>query len=172
MNRSMVTTGYSVREAGSALIIGLIFLLILTIIGVTAMRSTTLQERMAGNTRDINLAFQAAEAALRAGEAVVRNSGSGPYDGTVDGLYGAPQTGAVPRWEDSGILWSDVTGQVAGVAQDPRYIIEKLPEFIDPTGEISSDGVPETVTLYRITAVGYGGNNSTQVLLQTTHRPR
>lgn len=52
-------------QRGAVLIIALLFLVILTILGVTAMTSTTFEERMAGNTRDRGLAFMAAEAALR-----------------------------------------------------------------------------------------------------------
>jgi type IV pilus assembly protein PilX len=53
------------RERGAVLIVALLFLVILTMLGVTAMSSTTMEERMAGNTRDSNLALEAAEAALR-----------------------------------------------------------------------------------------------------------
>lgn len=60
------------RQAGVVLVISLIMLLLLTLIGITASNVTGLEEKMAGNTRDENLAFQAAESALRAGEALVR----------------------------------------------------------------------------------------------------
>jgi|SRR5688572_21554225 type IV pilus assembly protein PilX len=53
------------RQRGAVLIIALLFLTILTILGVTAMTATTFEEKMAGNTRDVALAFQAADAALR-----------------------------------------------------------------------------------------------------------
>lgn len=56
------------RQTGVVLVIGLVFLLIMTIIGVTAIRSSTMQERMAGNASDRNLVFQFAEAALQQGE--------------------------------------------------------------------------------------------------------
>ena len=56
-------------QRGMTLIIALIFLLILTMLGVTAMQSTVVEERIAGNTRDKDTAFQSAEAGLRAGEA-------------------------------------------------------------------------------------------------------
>ena len=46
----------------------MLLLLVLTIIGVTVMQMSRMQERMAGNSRDVNLAFQAAEGALRAAE--------------------------------------------------------------------------------------------------------
>lgn len=56
---------YRHTQRGAVLIIALLFLTILTILGVTAMTATTFEERMAGNTRDLSLAFQAADAALR-----------------------------------------------------------------------------------------------------------
>lgn len=52
-------------QQGATLAIVLIFLVLVTLVGVTAMTTTTLEERMAGNLKDRNLAFQAAEAALR-----------------------------------------------------------------------------------------------------------
>lgn len=55
----------SKRQGGAVLIVSLMFLVILTMLGVTAMSGTTMEERMAGNTRDAALALQAAEAALR-----------------------------------------------------------------------------------------------------------
>lgn len=55
-------------ERGAALLVALIMLLLITILGVSAMQTTTLEEKMAGNLRDRHVAFQAAEAALRAGE--------------------------------------------------------------------------------------------------------
>ena len=56
------------KQKGAVLLVALIMLLLLTVIGVAAMRDTNLQERMAGNMRDHALAFQAAEAALRFAE--------------------------------------------------------------------------------------------------------
>lgn len=53
------------QQRGVTLIVGLIFLVALTLLGVMAMKSAVLQERMAGGSRDHSLAFQAAEAALR-----------------------------------------------------------------------------------------------------------
>lgn len=62
------------EQSGSVLLISLIFLLLLTIVGVGAMNMTNLEERMAGNFRDHDLAFQAAEAALLDGEAYVEQN--------------------------------------------------------------------------------------------------
>ena len=51
-------------QQGVVLVVGLMFLLLFTLLGVTAGSSTNLQERMAGNTRDRELAFESAECAL------------------------------------------------------------------------------------------------------------
>ncbi|MCO6062603.1 PilX N-terminal domain-containing pilus assembly protein, partial [Pseudomonas sp. MOB-449] len=60
------------KQKGAVLLVCLIALLALTVLGVTAMSGSTLQERMAGGARDYNVAFQAAESALRVGEDYVR----------------------------------------------------------------------------------------------------
>lgn len=57
-----------VRQRGAALFVGLILLILLALIGLASMQSTLLQERMAGNFRLVNLAFQNAEEQLRAAE--------------------------------------------------------------------------------------------------------
>lgn len=57
------------RQSGIVLIVSLFILVLLTIIGVSGMKVTSLEEKMAGNDRDENVAFQAAETALRVGEA-------------------------------------------------------------------------------------------------------
>ncbi len=56
-------------QRGAALVVSLILLLVVTLIGISGMQSTVLQEKMSGNFKDKNSAFQAAEAALREGEA-------------------------------------------------------------------------------------------------------
>jgi len=56
------------RQGGFSLVVGMIFLVALSLLAVIAVRSVITSDRMAGNTQDWNLAFQAAEAALRDGE--------------------------------------------------------------------------------------------------------
>jgi len=58
--------GYGIRaQRGAVLVVALLFVMILSMLGVTAMQSTASEERMSGNSRDWNNALQAAEAALR-----------------------------------------------------------------------------------------------------------
>lgn len=63
------------REKGAALITSLIFLTVLTILGMSTLGTALLESRMAGNMRDRNIAFQAAEMGLRDAELFIRNSG-------------------------------------------------------------------------------------------------
>ena len=52
------------RERGTVLIIALILLLVMTMLGITALNTTSLEEKMAANTQETSRAFQTAEAGL------------------------------------------------------------------------------------------------------------
>lgn len=52
------------NQTGVTLLTALIFLVVLAMIGANAAKMATLEERMAGNSRNRDLAFQAAEATL------------------------------------------------------------------------------------------------------------
>ncbi|HEY0686734.1 MAG TPA: PilX N-terminal domain-containing pilus assembly protein [Steroidobacter sp.] len=72
------------RQRGVALAISLILLMLATLIGLAGVRGTNLQERMSANMYDRSLAFQRAEAALRAAEAEIASSGQIADLGGVD----------------------------------------------------------------------------------------
>jgi type IV pilus assembly protein PilX len=94
------------RQQGAVLIVALIFLVILTMLGVTAMTGTTMETRMAGNSRDLGVALNAAEAAMRDAEwdiggywypgkqAAIRNPPMLPTDFGASGAAGTCNTGA------------------------------------------------------------------------------
>src|SRR5688500_4573119 len=86
------------RERGAALIVALVMLLIMTVLGVTAARNTNLQERMAGNLRDNNLAFQSAERALREGETFLRGATVPPFIGANGLLAMQDEAGLASFW--------------------------------------------------------------------------
>ena len=56
------------RQRGSVLFVAVIMMIVLGLLAVHGMQGTTMQERMAGNHRLYNLAFQNAEARVRARE--------------------------------------------------------------------------------------------------------
>jgi len=61
-------------------------LIIMTLLGISGMNNTVMQERMAGNQRNSTLAFQAAEAALRAAEIAIDTTwGSDFPEGDTNG---------------------------------------------------------------------------------------
>lgn len=61
-------------QRGVALAITLVLLLLATLIGLAGIRNTSLQERMSANMYDRSLAFQRAEAGLRAAEAAITSN--------------------------------------------------------------------------------------------------
>lgn len=78
------------EQSGAALITSLVFLTVLTILGMNTLGTALLESRMAGNARDRSLAFQAAESALRDAERYIKLSGrvTGPQDvGVVNEGY-------------------------------------------------------------------------------------
>lgn len=174
------------QQSGIVLIVSFIILLLLTIIGVSGMKVTGLEEKMAGNDRDQNVAFQSAEAALRAGEARVLelwNKGNGSINKTfcanVAGLYheanlcSADATANTPKPFDT-TVWTDDTKSVAItsisntsgnklVAAAPRYFITYAAKIAPLTGDNNN---PPTY-LFIVTARGVGGQNGSQVILRS-----
>lgn len=82
------------NQDGVSLIVTMVMMLVLAGLGLAAMRNSTLQERMANNLRDRNIALQAAELALRDAE---RDLGSLKADGTT--FCPAGSTGCRPVGE-------------------------------------------------------------------------
>lgn len=64
------------RQNGAALIMGMMLLLVMTLLALTASSSAVMQERMAGSYRDASLAFHATEAGGRWGAAWLQSLGA------------------------------------------------------------------------------------------------
>lgn len=67
----LVGTHTASRQAGAALVMGMVLLTLLSLLGLTALGTGVMEQRMAANARDRIRAFEAAEAGLRACEARV-----------------------------------------------------------------------------------------------------
>lgn len=164
------------RQDGMVLVMGLIFLLIITLIGVAALSGNTLEERMAGNTRDINIALQAAEAALRDAETdVVANiTPESGFNSTCSTGLCALRSDSTPWWSASpGPTWRNYgssTGATAlgGVGHQPAYIIEQ-PTKLAGQSIIIGAKPTSSAWAYRITAIGYGNRAETRVVLQSVY---
>lgn len=167
------------HQNGISLFLVMVFLVILSILGVAVIQSSSLSARIAGNEADRTLAFQAAEAALRDAEKDIRGActpatcrATPIAPETADifqatcalGLCLPSATGVTPVWEvkdnwttaNRAATYGRFTGAAAlpVVSQQPQYLIEYF-----KVGESF---------IYRVSATGYGANSSTQVLLQTS----
>ncbi len=160
------------RQRGVVLMTGLIFLVMMTLLGVTAMQTTMLEEKMAGNLRDENLAFQAAEAALREGELFLEQITLPLFDGS-DGLYHHASSPAPEpiTWSGWSISSRTIGTTMEGVASQPRYIIEQLVGIpLGTGGSVQQSATSLISNMYRVTARGVGGTESAIVILQSTYR--
>jgi type IV pilus assembly protein PilX len=170
--RSM--SGLHRRQVGVALITGLIFLVMLTLIAITAMQSTTLEERMAGNARSRDLAFEGAEAAVRGAEVVLSGASLPAFNGSSVGYYAMLDNGAsadywkaTHDWAGKSVAYS---GTLTGV-KEARFVIEALPANWGSGGDDSLVAKPLSGgEIYRITARGIGADGTSTVILQTTFR--
>lgn len=175
------------RQRGASLFVALVMMIAITLIGVVSVNLSTSEERLARNTRDTNIALQAAEAALRDAETDITTtralSGATLFSNTCNQAGGKglcmPATTGTPRWEEfmedaaSSIEYGEETGVPGlpanvsgGVAAQPRYLIEAVP---DTAGTSLRAGSARFV--YRVTALGYGSLDGTRVMLQEFFRP-
>jgi len=162
-------------ESGAALVTSLVILLVLSLLALAGMQGSVLEERMAGNMSNRNLAFQAAEAALRDAEYFLEGATLPAFDGT-DGLYQPTAAGTTPRWnlvnwDDSDSRKISGTDTIDHVAQQPRYIIEDMGALESTVNGslVASEAVPDN-RVYRVTARGVGGTTTATVVLQCTFK--
>lgn len=139
----MSTPLNAARQRGAILVIALIMLLLLTIIGLTSIRGTSLQESMSGNLRDTNISLQAAEAALRKGEAIVTDKF---VNNTLGTLEDAPLSGTYSNFP--------------GTSTDPTYTITLL-AFQRTSTAAGEPATGNEGAIVRIEAVGSGVSKNT-----------
>jgi type IV pilus assembly protein PilX len=166
------------RQRGAALLTGLIFMVILTLLGITAARMAGLEERMSGNMRDRSLAMQAAERALRDAEQDIKNSGrvvglTNFVAACTNGLcyngiagYGTPIWTTVSMTAAPSVEYGANTpaapGDIEGLSASPRYLIEGIRKTPPGGGEDF---------FYRVTVRAQGANPNTVVWLQEIYKP-
>lgn len=168
------------HQRGASLLIVLLMLVVVMLFGVSSAQLTLMNEKSSRNDRDRHIAFQAAEAGLRdaerdiAGgrvtlEAFPDQAGACHGIGAYGGLCLATASIAPWRLTDFSAPAPSVSyGRFTGLsfphgaaslpAQPPRYLIELIR---------LATADQQVVTRYRVTAVGFGPRQSTQVMLQT-----
>lgn len=178
------------HQQGAVLVVSLLLLLVMTVLALGASQATRLQERMAGNARDHDLAFQSAEAGLRAGERLVDDPTLtaapvpcsaekcevfelGVLTTDLDLTY-ADQAFEPKSWWDKHATDYAASKEIGGenlAHADPQYYVEQLEEVPDALS-IPPTGPPPSRMYYRITSRAEGGTSTAQVVLQSTFARR
>jgi len=177
------------QNRGSVLVISLLVLLVLTILGVTALDTTVMEERMSSNTRQRNVAYQAAETALKEAEQWLSNTAGnvvtqthlGKFDGN-GALYDSTITAKSLGWDinDAG-NWDTGNSQAVTTLSSfpndasiipgaPRYVIEYVGRIGDPPLNYTDPDLREYA--FRVVAIGWGADTSTKVVLSSTFSKR
>lgn len=159
-------------QQGAALFVSLVLLLVLTVLAISSMRGTVLQEQMVSAQRDAQVAFEGAEHAMREAEEFLRQAALPTFE-NKNGLYksdGTPPTGAAlfasSFWVDANTKKASMpkSGDKELLAEEPRYFIQVL----DPTSlslnsrlnlnmqNYANDSGDTTVYPYRIVARSTG----------------
>ncbi|RJX33296.1 MAG: hypothetical protein C4516_02575 [Oxalobacter sp.] len=177
-------------QNGSVLITGLIFLMILTMIALSSLSGGTMEEKLAANDRDRQVALQAAEAILREAETSLFSAppfdpfdpdkftdACQPADGEkLGGLCTELPLATAPRWRT--VSWASrkntrtfaskggkLRDKFGELTAQPQYIVEIVSAPYKPNAAVArcEPGIAH------ITARGEGRNQSI-VILQSTYR--
>ncbi|MDY0331222.1 MAG: PilX N-terminal domain-containing pilus assembly protein [Thiomonas sp.] len=173
------------RQSGFVLIASLILMVVLTLIAVAMFRGGGEQEKIAGNLREKQRAFDIAQNTLTFGQNWLSVNTPAPIDCTdaaaTRGANNTPvvctQTSVYPI--DANALMTDLQAQAAGTPYTPSgkaaltvsttggndtvYALPRL--FIQSIGNQAGTGNP----LYRLTAIGWGGNDSAVAIVQSIY---
>jgi type IV pilus assembly protein PilX len=144
-----------VRDRGYVLITSLLLLVIITILGVGAVSTVTLEERMASNMQEKQRALEATSIALRKGE---------------NDLFKLTE---YPVTTPGGTVNINSPGIDAGVASNPTYSIAQvkmspLGGELTPASQMGNRSQAQAY-YYSVVAAGTGGNTSANSLLQSIY---
>jgi len=185
--KPLVRTNLYKRQYGAALITALVFMGILTMLGISAMRSNLLDVKIHNAMKNRLNAFQCAESALRQGELYIEELDVRPSDFEL----GVPLQSQQEVWsmEDSTIDklvnlddsfwltngWGDWslshTSTEIGCAEQANYIVQSMGG--SGTGEAQDLSIEaqtnQQVNGYRITSRSAGVSGKAAVIVQSTY---
>ena len=181
-------------QEGFVLIVGLVILGLLTMLALSSMRDTTMQEKMAGASRDSGLAFQAAESALRDAEnCITATTADCAFDAIANDAHFAQDDVAFPNHNTlfDAATWvaydppgaatalAGVPSKAKGDAADgANYIIRKASTVgggaggakAIVVGGYGNTAATESQVIYEITARGAGASGAGQSVLRVYFR--
>lgn len=155
------------RQRGVALVIAMVLLIVMALVGLAAMRGTIMQQKMSANLYDRQVAFQNAEAALRAAAAMIPTNPA-----LIARNCQSPSVTCLANpFDDSGLPSGSIhtvgTGQyTAGTTAvgQPQFVVENMGNWADPN---SSTGFNKTANAHNY---GAQGKSTTAVFYRITAR--
>lgn len=177
--KSITRANAKSTQRGAALVVALLMLLVLTVLGIASMQVTRMEERMAGNSRDVNLAFQGAEAGLRDSETRIAAMttrplpcSSAPCSIWRQNILAADMRDQLLAWWTTNGVEYGVAGtaEITEVTRDPIVVTESL-GFV-PDSLSVGHGPPEGRDFYKITANSTGASTTATAVLESTYTRR
>lgn len=163
------TFGKRADQKGSTLIVSMIILILIMMMGVTAMVSSDTQYRMAGNIQFEDAAMNNAEAAVNAAESQLQDISYSGSAGFTTYSASTPERYPIGTVVDPlSLSWSDSSSQMVG-DDSKRYIIQMVSKNVSlATSGVGVGGrasaLPSVVNTYLITARGTSARGSTKYL--------
>lgn len=181
-------------QGGAALLVALILLIVLSMLGVSGGMKSQMQEKMAGNTHNRDMALQAAEYALAEADEYMNDSTKIPALRGLDCATDTPpdnfvlcETNTATLHDNDADYWKSHALYTCGTntksvtiddstfrtALDaaPCYVIERLPDgTVDEPGSPCPSAGADICKFYRVTARGRGGVSHSPVILQSMYR--
>lgn len=166
------------RQRGLVLVTTLLLLVVVTLLAVGMFRSFGLDEKIAGNVRDKQLALQAAESAENYAEYWLA-SGNGTSAVTCSAMVAASVGQVCSNTLPSVVAnVAVVPWQIAGANVGVYYIPTGMnvtsteannTYYSRPVFYISYLGAVSGANIYQIDAVGYGGSPNTTAIVESTY---
>lgn len=188
------------RQTGVSLIAVMMVLVIVTLLGLSAVQISSMSERGARNERDAQIAFQAAEAALTDAWIDIRGTGTGArttaFNGQIEfeadcGTSGTrkglclPASTGTPVWlsvdltDSPSVALGEFTGRSFQAAEGSTSLgimpaakpRYVIESLVDQSPGLTQDAQSEQQRyLYRVTAIGFGPRSDIQTVLQALYR--
>jgi type IV pilus assembly protein PilX len=165
------------RDRGSVLVVGMFTLALLSLIGVFATTTATIEMKISGNDKTYKEAFFATELGLTVAETSLEGilSRIALNEDTTVGHYARnsqPYWDAL-NWDDTDTILvaaGSIPTGLNAMASRPRYAIEERSFRRDSL--TTGIGVPTGVYYFNVTSRGIGGTNTAEMVLQTIYAKR
>lgn len=174
-------TGAPHRQRGAVLVVSLLLLLVMTVLALTASQATQMQERMAGNARDLDLSFQASEGGVRSAEMRIDSVVAPKRSASLickerDSCDAVDRPNAPQDYSHRPQTWWDgnaysLTLRPAELRRAPQFVIEQWADVPDTLTKGSS--MQKSGTIFYVAAARALGPTETAVsIVETSYAVR